>query len=53
MVLKELLYLPNLLGAQTFYFYNLIKMVIIYKNKNLILAIPQIIKQSFKDFNNL
>ena len=49
---KEFLNLINLFEAQTFYIYKTIKGVVIYKNKNLIYIIFQIIKLSLEYFNN-
>ena len=39
MVLKELLNPTNLLGAQTFYIYKMTKIIIVYKDENLIFAV--------------
>ena len=52
MVIKKLLSLTNLMKAQTLYIYKLLKVVIVYKDKNLIFTIFYIVLLSFKGFNN-
>lgn len=52
MILKKFLSLSNLLKDLNFYIYELIKIVVISKNKDLILAIVQIMTSNLKSFNN-
>ena len=44
--------LANFFKVQTFYIYQLIKIVMIGKNKYFMLAIFQIVMLFFKNFNN-
>lgn len=44
--------LSDLFEAQNFYFYEVIKVIIIRKNQDLILAIFEIVPLCFKNFNN-
>ena len=52
MILKKLLGPTDLSRAQTFYIYKATKVVIVYKNKYLILATFQIVMPCLKDFEN-
>ena len=52
MILKKLLNLINLSKAQIFYIYEITKVIIIYKNENLVFLAIQVIKPNFKYFNN-
>lgn len=49
---KRVFSLLNLTKALTFYIYQLIKVVIVYKNENLVFTVYQVILPGFKSFNN-
>lgn len=48
MVIKVLLDSLNLVGAQTFYIYESIEVVMVYKDENFVFALLQIVVPSFK-----
>ena len=52
MVLRELLGPADLSGAQTFCIHETTKVIVVYKNKNFILVIFQIVMSRFKNLNN-
>ena len=52
MVLEELLGLVDLFGAQTLRIHEVTKVVMIYKDKNLVFATFQIVTPCFKSFDN-
>ena len=52
MVLGEILGLADLSGAQALGIYEVIKVVIVYKNKHFILAVFQIVMPCFEGFDN-
>lgn len=51
-VLREFSGLADLTRTQIFFIYELTKIIIVSKNKNLIFAIFQIVVQDSKDLNN-
>ena len=52
MLSKELLSQMDLSRAQTLYIYETIEIIVVYKDKNLMLATFQIMMPSFECFNN-
>ena len=52
MVSKKLFGLKDLSKTQAFYIYKTIKVIIVYKNKNLIFSIFQIMMPHFESFDN-
>lgn len=52
MIPREFFDPTNLSKAQTLYIYEVVKIVVIYKKKNLIFTIFQIVPPSFKSFDN-
>lgn len=53
MILKKFLGPLDKLEAEIFYIHKIIKIVIIFKNKNLVFATFQIILPSFEYYNNI
>ena len=52
MISKELLGPINLLKAQTFCIHEMTKVIVIYKDENLILAAFQVMMPCFEGFDN-
>ena len=52
MVLKKFLGSINLLEAQILYIHKIMKVIVIYKDENLILAAFQVMAPSLEYFNN-
>ena len=52
MILKEFLSPENLFGAQTLYIYETIKVIVVRKDKNLMLATFQIVTPRLESLNN-
>ena len=42
----------NLLGAQTFCIHKMTEIIMVYKEKNFMFTVFQVMTPSFKDFNN-